>query len=167
METNFTSESAEAARAAASSASSFLASIAQWPFVFFRLFLWLALFHVGNFWSFCLIEWCAQLIKVIGKMNWNNWGKIFNILLKSFSSSPSACRRPELLRTQIHAVFFCVHLSFFRILKLLCYFGTYGRYTYKILVTNFVDEFWWRNLVTNLGEKFWWRTQMTNCVWRI
>ena len=29
----------EAARAAASSASSFLASIAQWPFVFFRLFL--------------------------------------------------------------------------------------------------------------------------------
>ena len=33
--------------------------------------------------------------------------------------------RAELLRTEIHAVVVVVHLSFFRILKLLCYFGTY------------------------------------------
>ena len=43
-------------------------------------------------------------------------------------------RTSVLLRTEITGgrffCFFVVHLSFFRILKLLCYFGTYGTYTY-------------------------------------
>ena len=37
--------------------------------------------------------------------------------------------------------FFVGHLSFFRILKLLRYFGTYGMYTYTVLFwTNFLDQ---------------------------
>ena len=72
-----------------------------------------------------------------------------NDTFQHFLSSPSVsglhAGRAELLRTEIVPVpvpvipvIFVVHLSFFRILKLLCYFGTYGMYT--------CDEF---------GELFW------------
>ena len=43
-------------------------------------------------------------------------------------------------------VFFHRDLSFFRILKLLCYFGTYGMYSFS-------DECWWIIL-----DKFLWRS---------
>jgi hypothetical protein len=75
--------------------------------------------------------------------------------LVCFLSSPSVsglhAGRAELLRTEIVPV---VHLSFFRILKLLCYFGTY---------TVFGPIFWTKFIWTQIfldpnyfGPKFFW-----------
>ena len=93
-----------------------------------------------------------------------NWIKILSLkkglfdlkmMMKSsleFLSLPSGIGRVELLRTEITGLFFrVVHLSFFRILKLLCYFGTYGCITPTIFLrmllanclTKFFDKIFW------------------------
>ena len=54
---------------------------------------------------------------------------MLNIVFKLAVRTRLHAGRAELLRTEIDAVF-AGDLSFFRILKLLCYFGTYGMYTY-------------------------------------
>ena len=68
----------------------------------------------------------------------------------------------ERIRTNIGPV---VHLSFFRILNLLRYFGTYGMYTYKVfgpifwtIWTNFLDQFFGPILFTNFLDLFFGQT---------
>ena len=47
-----------------------------------------------------------------------------------------------------------MHLTFFRILKLLCYFGTYT--VFGPILTNFFDQFFWTNFLDLFfGPIFW------------
>ena len=96
-------------------------------------------------WAFSHYRWFIKLVNLIQMVHLNSIcysyqdGIIHNLHLNDdiwfcqFLSSPSACRRAELLRKEITGRRL-LHLSFFRILKLLCYFGT-------IFLTNFLMNF--------------------------
>jgi hypothetical protein len=109
--------------------------------------------------------------------------RCLQMIFSTFLSSPSTTRlhggRAELLGTEISAVFFVVHLSFFRILKLLCYFaifcpdfwtdfldGFFGRIFGRIFWTDFLDGFFqrifWTDFWTDFFEVFFGRIFWTD-----
>jgi hypothetical protein len=66
----------------------------------------------------------------------------YDLVFKLAVHYPVTGGRAELLRTEITGRRL-LHLSFFRILKLLCYFATYGffvKYLTDVLTNHFFDE---------------------------